>query len=259
MPTIATDDGTTIAYRTFGEGPLHVLLVHGWMFSGAVYDDILDSFDTAGLRLIVLDLRGTGDSGKPETGYTLERHAKDVLAVADAVGAQSFVLIGHSMGGAIAQWIAADQPDRVRALMLMNAVPASGMPLPDDARALFRGSPGSREMQGVILNLSCKQLSDASRERLLDDAAKVSAAAIQEGFDAWSTGGFADRLGAIRAPTLVVTTDDAFMPPDFMRQTIVSHIKGARLAVLPGPGHYPQVERPRETAALLQAFLAGIG
>lgn len=259
MPTTTTDDGTTIAYRTFGEGPLNVLLVHGWMFSGAVYDDLLDSFDTQGLRLIVPDLRGTGGSGKPETGYTLERHAMDVLAVADAEKAPSFVLVGHSMGGAIAQWIAAHQPDRVRALMLINAVPASGMALPDDARGLFRGSPGSREMQSTILGLACKQLSDASRDRMLDDAAKVSAPAIQEGFDAWTAGGFADRLSAIRAPTLVVTTDDPFMPPDFMRQTIVSHIKGARLAVLPGPGHYPQVERPRETTALLQAFLAGIG
>ena len=41
MPTITTDDGTSIAYRTFGGGPLDVLLVHGWMVSGAVYNDIL--------------------------------------------------------------------------------------------------------------------------------------------------------------------------------------------------------------------------
>jgi pimeloyl-ACP methyl ester carboxylesterase len=259
MPTITTDDGTSIAYRTFGEGPLNVLLVHGWMVSGAVYNDLLDALDTSGLRLIVPDLRGTGASDKPGSGYSLERHAKDMLAAADAAGAQSFVVVGHSMGGQIAQWIAASQPDRVRGLMLLCSVPAAGMALPDDARGLFRGSPGSREMQGIILGLACKQLSDASRERLLDDAAQVSAAAIQEGFDAWTAGGFADRLSAVRAPALVVATDDPFLPPDFLRQSTVALIKGSRLAVLPGPGHYPQVERPRETAALLQAFLAGIG
>ncbi len=119
MPTITTDDGTSIAYRTFGEGPLNVLLVHGWMVSGAVYNDLLDALDTSGLRLIVPDLRGTGASDKPGSGYSLERHAKDMVAAADAAGAQSFVVVGHSMGGQIAQWIAASQPDRVRGLMLL--------------------------------------------------------------------------------------------------------------------------------------------
>jgi non-heme chloroperoxidase len=71
-------------------------------------------------------------------------------------------------------------------------------------------------------------------------------------------GGFAERLSAIKAPTLVVATDDPFLPPAFLRQAVVSLIRGARLAVLPGPGHYVQVERPRETAALLEAFLAGL-
>jgi pimeloyl-ACP methyl ester carboxylesterase len=259
MPTITTDDGTSIAYRTFGSGPLNVLFVHGWMVSGAVFNEILKEFDTEGLRLIVPDLRGTGGSGKPDTGYTLERHVNDVLAVADAAEARSFVVVGHSMGGQLAQGIAATQPDRVRGMVLLTSVPAAGMALPDDAKGLFRGSPGSREMQGTILGLACKQLSEASREALLDDAAGVSAPAIQEGFDAWTAGGFVEKLGDVRAPTLVVATDDPFLPPDFLRQAIVSQIKGARLAVLPGPGHYPQVERPRETAALLQAFFAGLG
>lgn len=259
MPTITTDDRTSIAYRTIGEGPVNVLFVHGWMVSGAVWNEMLEVFDTTGLRLILPDLRGTGGSDKPDTGYTLERHAKDVLAVADAAGAQSFIVVGHSMGGQVAQWLAASHPDRVRGIALLCSVPASGMTLPDDALGLFRASPGSREKQSIIFNMSCKQLSDTSRERLLDDAAQTSAPAILEGLTAWSGGGFADRLTAVRAPTLVVATDDAFMPPDFLKQAIVSPIKSARLAVLPGPGHYPQVERPRETAALLQAFFTGLG
>jgi pimeloyl-ACP methyl ester carboxylesterase len=228
------------------------------MVSGAVFNDLLDGFDLDGLRVIVPDLRGTGASGKPETGYTLERHVKDMLAVVDAERAESFVVVGHSMGGQIAQWLAASHAARVKGAALLCPVPAAGMQLPDDAKGLFRGSPGSREMQSTILGLACKQLSEASRDRLLDDAAAVCAPAIQEGFDAWTGGGFADRLSDVRAPTLVVATDDPFMPPDFLRQAVTSLIKGSRLAVLPGPGHYPQVERPRETAAILQAFFAGI-
>lgn len=259
MPTISSDDSTLLAYRTFGSGPRVVILVHGWMVSGAVYDDLIGAFDTTGLKLIVPDLRGTGGSGRPDTGYTLERHAKDLLAIADHEGARSFVVVGNSMGGQLAQWIAASEPDRVEGLVLLCSVPASGIALPDDARALFRGSAGKREAQSTILGLACKQLSDASRERLLDDAGNIPAACIEENFDAWTAGGFAERLARITAPTLVVATDDPFLPPDFLKQTTVAPIKRARLSVLPGPGHYPQVESPRETAAVLQAFVAGLG
>lgn len=256
---VTASDGVPIAYRVVGAGPRDAILVHGWMVSGAVYDDLVAALDVTGLRLIIPDLRGSGGSGKPDGGYTLQRYAEDVIAVADAVGSQRFVVVGHSMGGQIAQLLAATHPERVSGLAVLCSVPAAGMPLPDDARALFRGSAGSRGMQATILGLACKQLTEPSRERLLDDAATVAAAAIEQAFDAWTAGGFAERLHAIKAPTLVLGTDDPFLPPDFLRQSIVQPIAGARLAVLPGPGHYPQVERPRETAALLQAFFAGLG
>ncbi len=259
MPTLRADDRTTIAYRTFGTGSRPVMLIHGWMVSGAVYNDLLEHFELEGLRVIVPDLRGSGGSDKPDRGYSIEQHAKDVMAVADHEGLGSFALVGHSMGGQIAQWIASAQPVRVSGTLLLCPVPASGIPLPADAAALFRSSPGNRGAQSTILSLACKQLLDASKERLLDDAAGVCDAAILEGFEAWTAGGFADRLGGIRTPTLVVGTDDPFLPPDFLRHSVVGPIKGARLAFLPGPGHYPQVERPRETAAILQAFLAGLG
>jgi non-heme chloroperoxidase len=255
---ITASDGVALSYRSFGDGPRTVLLVHGWMVSGAVYDDLLPILGTSGLRLIVPDLRGTGGSGGGEGGYTIEQYARDVIAVADAAGARSFVIVGHSMGGQIAQWIAATHPERVLGSVLLCPVPASGLPLPDDARGLFQSSPGNREAQRTILGLACKELSPSSTDRLLDDAAKIGAPCILGALTAWTAGGFADKLGATKAPTLVIATDDPFLPPAFLQQAIVSLIPGAGLAHLPGPGHYPQVERPRETAALLRAFLTAL-
>lgn len=252
-------DGVRISYRVMGSGARDVLLIHGWMMSGAVYDDMIAALDLQGLRLVVIDQRGAGASDRPQSGYTIAEYAADVLAVADAVGSRSFVLVGHSMGGQTAQWIASTAVDRVTAQILLCPVPASGVPLPADASALFRGSAQNRSMQQTILGLACKQLGETSRERLLDIAGDVAPQCIEQAFDAWTTGGFADKLAAISAPTLVVGTDDPFLPPAFLRQAVVDPIRGARLSILPGPGHYVQVERPRETAALLQAFLAGLG
>jgi pimeloyl-ACP methyl ester carboxylesterase len=257
MPTTSAADGTSLHYRVIGEGPRTVVLVHGWMVSGAVWDSMVERMDLTGLRLVIPDSRGTGQSGKPTGGYTLQGLAQDVLAVADAAGAKRFTVVGHSMGGQLAQWVAAQEPSRVEALMLLNPVPAAGLPLPPDAAGLFRTSAGSREKQTTIINLSCKSLGTDILETMLKDAANTSAPAIENIFDAWTKGGFADKLSAITAPTLVVATDDAFLPPAFLRDAVVNPIRRARLAYLPGPGHYPQVERPVEAAAMLTAFLAG--
>jgi non-heme chloroperoxidase len=255
MHTLTASDGVELAYRTFGTGSTNVVLVHGWMVSGAAYDDLLAALGTEGLRLIVPDLRGSGRSGSADGTYTIEQYAKDVIAVADAAGAKTFALVGHSMGGQIAQWIAATWPARVTGAALLCPVPASGMTLPDDARGLFFTSAQNREMQKTILGLACKELPEAARERLLDDAGKILPECIQGAFTSWTGASFADKLGEIRAPVLVVGTDDPFFPQEFLRSAVVSRIPRASLVYLPGPGHYPGSERPRETAAIVRAFL----
>ncbi|QSQ11821.1 alpha/beta fold hydrolase [Myxococcus landrumensis] len=257
MPTLSVADGTSIHYRVVGEGPRTVVLVHGWMMSGAVWDATVERLDLTGLRLVIPDARGTGQSTKAAGGYTLAQLAQDVLAVVDAVGAKRFTVVGHSMGGQIAQWLGAQVPDRVEGLVLLNTVPAAGLPLPPDAAGLFRTSAGDRDKQKTILGLACKTLTPDALEALLKDAAGVSAAAIEGMFDAWTKGGFADQLSKITAPTLVVSTDDPFLPPAFLREAVVKPIRRARMAHIPGPGHYPNAEHPQETAAVLSAFLAG--
>lgn len=256
--TVRADDGTQLEVRVFGDADaaaLPVLFVHGWMVSGAVFDELLAQIEGPRLQLIVPDLRGSGRSQRPTQGYSLQRYVDDVVAVADAVGAERFVLVGHSMGGQLAQLAAAQHPERVRGLFLLSPVPVTGIPLPDDARGLFRGCGGSRELQGTILNLACKELTEAARARLLDDSVQTEPVCVAQAFEAWSAGAGAVQLEAITAPTLVVGTDDPFLPQAFLREQVAGPIPGARLVHLPGPGHYPQIERVRETAALLTAFL----
>ena len=254
-----TNDGVKLAYRVLGEGPRTVILVHGWMVSSRVWDDLIAGLDLAGVRLVVPDLRGAGDSDKPASGYTIERYAKDILHLADELGARSFVLVGHSMGGAISQWIAAHAPARVDGMVLLCPVPASGMPgFPEQALPLFRNA-NNAGAHAAILGMACTNLSDAGRDRLLAAAATVPAGCIAEAFEAWRGADFGDALAQVTARTVVVATDDPFLPPDFLRAAIVDRIAGARLAVLPGAGHYVPVERSREVAALLTAFLAGLG
>ena len=254
MPSFTTADGQNIHYRVLGQGE-PVVLVHGWMMSGAVWDPIVDALVEAGKQLIIPDQRGTGSSGKPAQGYTLEQYASDLIALVDAAGLDRFKLVGHSMGGQIAQLAAAQLGDRVESMTLVCTVPASGIPLPPEAQALFRSSGGNPEAQAAILGMACKLLDDDGRRSLLGDAATVSNVCIAQAFDSWMTGGFADGLSAITCKTYVLGTDDPFLPPEFLKQAVVEPIANAEFVYLPGPGHYPATESPTATAAKLRELL----
>src|SRR5260370_24364337 len=80
-PTAArADDGTAIADRTRGTGPIDVLFMHGWGGSGASFDEILKWVDLSGVRVTTVDLRGHGASDKPEGTYSLDGWRKTRLA-----------------------------------------------------------------------------------------------------------------------------------------------------------------------------------
>jgi pimeloyl-ACP methyl ester carboxylesterase len=110
----------TLAVAEAGVGGRPLLIVHG--FTGAK-EDFYDYFDVLaadGWHVVAPDLRGHGSSPAPESGYGFDDMAGDVLAVADAMGWDRFALLGHSMGGMIAQQVAIVAPDRVDALVLMG-------------------------------------------------------------------------------------------------------------------------------------------
>jgi non-heme chloroperoxidase len=260
MHFASAKDGTKIAYRKLGEGSRVVVFVHGWAMSGQVYDRLLEHVDRSGLTLLVLDLRGAGDSDKPDAAeaYSLAHYAGDVLAVANAEKADSFVVVGHSMGGQVVQWLAANHPDRIAGAVLLCPVPACGMALPSEAVALFSTSGGNRDSLKTILTMACKDLPEGAMDWLIEIAMPTSPVAVKHGFAAWSGASFSDALAKVRAPVLCVGTDDPFLPPAFLRAEVIGKIAGSRFAYVAGPGHYVQVERPRETAALVEAFLAAL-
>jgi pimeloyl-ACP methyl ester carboxylesterase len=129
------------------------------------------------------------------------------------------------------------------------------MELPEEAHQLFLHSGGDRQKQSIILDQACLDLADADRERLLDDAGAIPADCIKASFEAWTGTDFSDRLCDITAETLVVGSDDPFLPPEFLDQAVVQPIADARFTHIPQAGHYVQVERTSQTKGALEDFL----
>jgi non-heme chloroperoxidase len=130
MPITRSSDDIELAYRVRGDGPTDVLFLHGWAGSGRYFDQTVECLDPSRFRMITFDLRGHGDSGRTDRGYTLDQIADDAIAVADAVGAQRVVLVGYSMSGKFVQYLACEHPDRVAAQVLVAGCPAFALPLP---------------------------------------------------------------------------------------------------------------------------------
>lgn len=255
MPSFTTNSGLNISYRVLGKGE-PVVLVHGWMVGGAIFDPIVDALTDAGLELIIPDQRGVAESAQPPWGYSLDDYCSDLLGLIDCTGLKRVKLVGHSMGGQVAQLAAIELGERLETMVLMCPVPAVGIPLPDELRTLFRTCGNNREAQSKILDMACKQLDEQKRETILATAATVMPNCVAEAFEAWSAGGFQDALPKISCKkTWVLGTDDPFLSPELLQETVVDPIANAEFVHLPGPGHYPQVEAPEATARKLIELL----
>src|SRR6266496_1713051 len=104
--TAHTDDGIAIEFNSYGSGPLAVLFLHGWGNAASAWDDLIARLNLAGLHCVAASYRGHGGSDEARDGYTHERFARDMFAVADAAGADRFVMAGFSMAGKFGRYMA---------------------------------------------------------------------------------------------------------------------------------------------------------
>lgn len=233
-----------------GTGPrLPVLLVHGFAGSSEHWQDQLRYLRET-RRAAAFDLRGHGRSDSPgaQSAYSIEAMAGDVGAVADALALRRFVLVGHSMGGAVAAAYAALQPQRVAGLVLVGAggrIPAEhSMPLMQALRADYAKTmnklwdaelAGARPENAALLR---RQMQRVPRETGLALFGSMLS------FDPNRA------LQAYPGPKLLID-------PERDRELHEQQPQIPR-RVIAGTSHWPQLDKPREVNAILGDFLAGV-
>lgn len=250
--------GYQLSYQDNEKSAFPLILIHGWLFSGQIFDDLASALKDQPFRLLIPDLHGTGQSDTPDQGYTLEQYAQDVKDLLKHEQITSAVLIGNSMGGQIAQWVAADLSESIKGVMLINSVPAQGALVPDELYKTFEQAGQRDDYRSKIIDLATIKLTEDRKAGMEADAAQTYGEGIQQSFYAWSRADFSDKLAAIQCPVLVVGSDDPLVQLSQTEEQITQRIRRARLIYLPKAGHYSQVERPQDVANLTLAFLAGL-
>jgi len=112
-------DGHQVHYQSLGEGPMAVVLIHGWSCSLEVWRAQVPAFDGK-VRTVLIDLPGHGKSDKPEIDYTMDLFARAVVAVLDGAKVERAVLVGHSMGTPVCRQVWRLAPKRVLGIVAMD-------------------------------------------------------------------------------------------------------------------------------------------
>jgi pimeloyl-[acyl-carrier protein] methyl ester esterase len=120
MPRVSVGSDLELYCEDVGEGPV-VLLVHGGCMSHRVWESQVTALLEAGYRVVAPDLRGHGASDKPEGPYTATAFADDVAALADALGIESFALVGWSLGATVVATLATRHPEYLTRLVLVSS------------------------------------------------------------------------------------------------------------------------------------------
>lgn len=260
-----------------GVGGRPLLLVHG--FTGAKEDfrDVVAPLAAAGHWVVAPDLRGHGGSSQPEReqAYGLDRFAADMLGLLDVLGWDRFDLLGHSMGGMIAQLVAVAAADRIDKLVLMDTatggVDGSESGRDEENAQLMRLGIELCRAEGMAAVAAVLEMGD----KLLESPAHERLAALPA-FAEWESQKFLrssphmwcamveqfltveDRmhtLADLPMPTLVVVGEQD-RPFRRVSQRMSEVIPGGRLAVIADAGHSPQFENPAAWYAAVAGFLS---
>lgn len=217
-------------------------------------------------RVVVPELAGHGASGfAAGLGYGAPAQARRVVAVLDHLGIDRAHVAGNSMGGFVAATLAVDHPDRVRSLLLSDAVGVT-QPEPSDAELAFR------EGRNPFLLDSVADFPDfyamtMARPPFLPGFLRAAVAAdyvarrdqLEEIFrDFHGVASLDERLGEVRAPTLVMWGEEDRLVHPSTARVWAEGIAGARTVTYPGVGHMPMLEVPALSAADHRAFLSGL-
>lgn len=216
-----------------------------------------------GLRVIRYDKRGHGLSDVAQGEWGMGDHVADAATVMDWAGAKDAVIVGLSVGGMIAQGLAAERPDLIRGMVLCDTGAKIGNPDMWADRITALRADGLDAMGDVVME---RWFSRAFRR---DKAAELAiwrnmlVRTPLEGYinvcAAIADTDLKESTARLRLPTMALGGDeDGSTPPDLVRET-AEMIPGSTFHVINGAGHLPCIEKPVETAKLITEFLKGIG
>lgn len=247
-------NGVDLRYVDTGSGDPPIVFVHGWTCRGSDWRNQIAEL-SKDHRVVALDQRGHGDSDKPDQDYTIEGFANDLIAFIEELGLERPVLVGHSMGGAIAHRVVRMRPGLARALVMVDS---TIVPIPEalggtvtSVLAGMRSDSYKDVARGFSSTFMFNEKSDpALKESVLDGMAEAPHRLVYTALESLLEDASAFE-GPMPVPALYLLAATSVYTADAIKERYpdleVKQIDAA---------HFLQLERPEEVNAAVREFLA---
>ena len=207
----------------------------------------------SGENIVAIDLPGHGASpGEGREG--IDAYARDVIGFMDDLSVNQAVIIGHSMGSAIAQMLSLDYPERVKALILIG----TGAKLRVHPKLIHYCSSEntypqavSQVMEWAFSAQADQRLVELAGERMADTSHKV----VHKDFLACNAFDIRERVKDIQQPVLVICGSEDQMTPVRFSQFLIEELPTANLEIVPSAGHMVMLEQPETVANIIREFI----
>lgn len=249
MPTVALPNGMELFYREVGAGSQTLLLLHGNTASSLWWERVIPHLP-GDWRILAPDLRGCGDSTKPEGEWTISELAADVALFLGAMGVESAVVVGHSLAGGITLQLAAEYPALVERMVLINSAPIDGLQLAPEA---YVEVPEAvlRYALGLMMPTAPK---DEFYDRLVEESVtKSGPARIRHGRALYGMD-LSGVAASMTQPTLVLWGAQDGLVNRAMAERTAAALPNAVLEVWEDVGHSAPVEAPDRLAKRIVEF-----
>jgi pimeloyl-ACP methyl ester carboxylesterase len=260
--------GARIAWRSTGSGRA-MIMIHAGIADQSMWDDDIPAL-TAGHQVVTYDTRGYGATTESPTAFS---NRADCIAVLDHLGIDRAVVLGVSRGGHIALDTAIEYPDRIAGLIVVNGGLGGGLetePTPEEL-ALFESEEPlyeARDWAGIAdldvrlwvdgVGQPADRVPLAIRERVRTMSLANYVAEHPEGEPIVLDPPAAGRLADVRVPTLVIVGELDTTGTRAAMNAVAAGIDGARLVIMPGVAHLPNLEQPERFRALVLELLDAV-
>lgn len=259
-----------IAYQLTGEG--HPLVLIAGLGYGAWYWHKTLPALAEHYQILTFDNRGAGESDKPDGPYSVPMMAADTIDLLDALDIQRATIMGHSLGGFIAQEVTLRRPDLVSKLILASTTHGGMQVIPITAEALEvmmdrEGDPQELVKRGIAVacasGFSKKQPGVVEELIAYRFSAPVPPAQYQAqvaagaGTAAFSEEEVIDRMARIKVPVLILFGEEDRVVPPGNADLMAEKLPNAQIKIIPGTGHMFPIEDPQATAQAVLEFLKG--
>ncbi len=254
MLKTAVRDGVKLHYLDPGQGEPPLLFIHGWCCNHTFWRDQIPAFQGQH-RVVAVDLRGHGESDKPEQDYTIEGFADDTAWLLGETGHERPIIVGHSMGGIIALRLSLERPDIARAVVLVDAtlIPLAE-PLASQIPALKAAfeSPAYKNVAAGFIDTMFPGYADpALKEETVRAMLSTPQHVMASAFAGTGNALPSFPAGDLPVPTLLVSASEVAWSLDDLK-TRYPDLQVARVV---GAGHFLQMEVPDQFNAMLRRFV----